>query len=87
MAEEGKLDPVVGREKRNRTCLPNFERRKRTTLSLLVNLELENRYCRRFSFANHTKEVSRILFNKRVVTLTLQALLLELNTEDSLKNA
>jgi ATP-dependent Clp protease ATP-binding subunit ClpC len=24
MAEEGKLDPVVGRE-RNRTCLPNFE--------------------------------------------------------------
>jgi ATP-dependent Clp protease ATP-binding subunit ClpC len=38
MAEEGKLDPVVGRE-RNRTCLPNFEPVKEQPL---LNLELEN---------------------------------------------
>jgi hypothetical protein len=53
MAEEGKLDPVVGREI-ERVC--SADRRKRTTLSLLVNLGWKIRYCRRFSFANHTKE-------------------------------
>jgi ATP-dependent Clp protease ATP-binding subunit ClpC len=77
MAEEGKLDPVVGREEIERVC-QILSRRKRTTLSLLVNLELENPLLRRFSLQIIQKKVSRILFNKRVVTLTLQALLLEL---------
>jgi hypothetical protein len=38
MAEEGKLDPVVGRE-RNRTCFSNFEpSSKKTTPVNRVNL-------------------------------------------------
>jgi ATP-dependent Clp protease ATP-binding subunit ClpA len=80
MAEEGKLDPVVGRE-RNRTCLPNFEPVKEQPL---LNLELENPIAEGLAL-RIIQESVKILFNKRVVTLTLQALLLELNTEDSLK--
>jgi ATP-dependent Clp protease ATP-binding subunit ClpC len=46
MAEEGKLDPVVGREKEIERVCQILSRRKRTTLSLL-NLELENQLLQR----------------------------------------
>jgi ATP-dependent Clp protease ATP-binding subunit ClpC len=42
MAEEGKLDPVVGREKRNRTCLSNLSRRKKNNPLLIGEPGLEN---------------------------------------------
>jgi hypothetical protein len=53
MAEEGKLDPVVGREKEIERVCQILSRRKRTTL-LIGEPGLENRYCRRFSY--YTKE-------------------------------
>jgi hypothetical protein len=56
MAEEGKLDPVVGREKEIERVCQILSRQKRTTLSLLVNLSWKISYCGRFSFTNHTKE-------------------------------
>lgn len=42
MAEEGKLDPVVGREKEIERVCQILSRRKRTTHSLSVSPELEN---------------------------------------------
>jgi ATP-dependent Clp protease ATP-binding subunit ClpC len=74
MAEEGKLDPVVGREKEIERVCQILSRRKRTTLSLLVNLELENPLLRGLALRIIQKKVSRILFNKRVVTLDLASL-------------
>jgi ATP-dependent Clp protease ATP-binding subunit ClpC len=46
MAEEGKLDPVVGRERIERLQILS---RMKNKPSLLVNLELENCYCEGFS--------------------------------------
>jgi ATP-dependent Clp protease ATP-binding subunit ClpC len=45
MAEEGKLDPVVGREKEIERVCQILSRRKKQ-LSLLVNLGWKIRYCR-----------------------------------------
>jgi ATP-dependent Clp protease ATP-binding subunit ClpC len=56
MAEEGKLDPVVGREKEIERVCQILSRRKRTTLSLLVNLGWKIRYCRRFSFESYKRK-------------------------------
>jgi ATP-dependent Clp protease ATP-binding subunit ClpC len=74
MAEEGKLDPVVGREKEIERVCQILSRRKRTTLSLLVNLGWKIRYCGGLALRIIQKKVSRILFNKRVVTLDLASL-------------
>jgi ATP-dependent Clp protease ATP-binding subunit ClpC len=84
MAEEGKLDPVVGREKRNRTCLYRVVKKQPAAYS--ETWVGKSAIAEGLAY-DHTKESFSVLFNKRVVTLDLRALLLEQNTEDSLKNA
>ncbi|MBC8754695.1 ATP-dependent Clp protease ATP-binding subunit [Kordia sp. YSTF-M3] len=75
MAEEGKLDPVVGREKEIERVSQILSRRKKNNPILIgepgvgksaIAEGLANRIIKR--------KVSRILFNKRVVTLDLASL-------------
>jgi ATP-dependent Clp protease ATP-binding subunit ClpA len=55
MAEEGKLDPVVGREKEIERVCQILSRRKEQP-SPMVNLELENPLLRRFSFESYKRK-------------------------------
>jgi len=75
MAEAGKLDPVVGREKEIQRVSQILSRRKKNN-PLLIGEPGVGKSAIAEGLANGiiSKKVSRILFNKRVVTLDLASL-------------
>ena len=75
MAEEGKLDPVVGREKEIERVSQILSRRKKNN-PLLIGEPGVGKSAIAEGLANRivSKKVSRILFGKRVVTLDLASL-------------
>ena len=75
MAEEGKLDPVVGREKEIQRVSQILSRRKKNN-PLLIGEPGVGKSAIAEGLANRiiSRKVSRILFNKRVVTLDLATL-------------
>ncbi len=75
MAEEGKLDPVVGREKEIERVSQILSRRKKNN-PLLIGEPGVGKSAIAEGLANRivNKKVSRILFGKRVVTLDLASL-------------
>ncbi len=75
MAEAGKLDPVVGREKEIQRVSQILSRRKKNN-PLLIGEPGVGKSAIAEGLANRiiNKKVSRILFNKRVVTLDLASL-------------
>ncbi|EGV42019.1 ATP-dependent Clp protease ATP-binding subunit [Bizionia argentinensis JUB59] len=75
MAEEGKLDPVVGREKEIERVSQILSRRKKNN-PLLIGEPGVGKSAIAEGLANRivSRKVSRILFNKRVVTLDLASL-------------
>ncbi len=75
MAEEGKLDPVVGREKEIQRVSQILSRRKKNN-PLLIGEPGVGKSAIAEGLANRIikRKVSRTLFNKRVVTLDLASL-------------
>ena len=75
MAEEGRLDPVVGREKEIQRVSQILSRRKKNN-PLLIGEPGVGKSAIAEGLANRIvkRKVSRILFNKRVVTLDLASL-------------
>jgi len=75
MAEDGKLDPVVGREKEIQRVSQILSRRKKNN-PLLIGEPGVGKSAIAEGLANRIiqRKVSRILFNKRVVTLDLASL-------------
>ena len=75
MAEEGKLDPVVGREKEIQRVSQILSRRKKNN-PLLIGEPGVGKSAIAEGLANRIvqRKVSRVLFNKRVVTLDLASL-------------
>jgi ATP-dependent Clp protease ATP-binding subunit ClpC len=75
MAEESKLDPVVGREKEIQRVSQILSRRKKNN-PLLIGEPGVGKSAIAEGLANRiiSRKVSRILFNKRVVTLDLASL-------------
>ena len=75
MAEEGKLDPVVGREKEIERVSQNLSRRKKNNPLLIGEPGVgKSAIAEGLALRIIQKKVSRILFNKRVVTLDLASL-------------
>jgi ATP-dependent Clp protease ATP-binding subunit ClpC len=75
MAEEGKLDPVVGREKEIERVCQILSRRKKNNPLLIGEPGVgKSAIAEGLALRIIQKKVSRILFNKRVVTLDLASL-------------
>ncbi|RRJ93396.1 ATP-dependent Clp protease ATP-binding subunit [Flavobacterium macacae] len=75
MAEEGKLDPVVGREKEIERVSQILSRRKKNNPLLIGEPGVgKSAIAEGLALRIIQKKVSRILFNKRVVTLDLASL-------------
>ena len=75
MAEEGKLDPVVGREKEIERVSQILSRRKKNNPLLIGEPGVgKSAIAEGLALRIVQKKVSRILFNKRVVTLDLASL-------------
>ena len=75
MAEEGKLDPVVGREKEIERVSQILSRRKKNNPLLIGEPGVgKSAIAEGLALRIVKKKVSRILFNKRVVTLDLASL-------------
>ena len=75
MAEEGKLDPVVGREKEIERVSQILSRRKKNNPLLIGEPGVgKSAIAEGLAIMIVKKKVSRILFNKRVVTLDLASL-------------
>ena len=75
MAEEGKLDPVVGREKEVERVSQILSRRKKNNPLLIGEPGVgKSAIAEGLALRIIQKKVSRILFNKRVVTLDLASL-------------
>ncbi|MGL2986874.1 ATP-dependent Clp protease ATP-binding subunit [Flavobacterium sp. RSSA_27] len=75
MAEEGKLDPVVGREKEIERVSQILSRRKKNNPLLIGEPGVgKSAIAEGLALRINQKKVSRILFNKRVVTLDLASL-------------
>ena len=75
MAEEGKLDPVVGREKEIERVSQILSRRKKNNPLLIGQPGVgKSAIAEGLALMIVKKKVSRILFNKRVVTLDLASL-------------
>jgi ATP-dependent Clp protease ATP-binding subunit ClpC len=75
MAEEGKLDPVVGREKEIERVCQILSRRKKNNPLLIGEPGVgKSAIAEGLALRITQKKVSRILFNKRVVTLDLASL-------------
>ena len=75
LAEEGKLDPVVGREKEIERVSQILSRRKKNNPLLLGEPGVgKSAIAEGLALRIIKKKVSRILFNKRVVTLDLASL-------------
>lgn len=75
LAEEGKLDPVVGREKEIERVSQILSRRKKNNPLLIGEPGVgKSAIAEGLALRIVKKKVSRILFNKRVVTLDLASL-------------
>ncbi|HKX87142.1 MAG TPA: ATP-dependent Clp protease ATP-binding subunit [Flavobacterium sp.] len=75
MAEEGKLDPVVGREKEIERVSQILSRRKKNNPLLIGEPGVgKSAIAEGLALRIIQKKVSRILYNKRVVTLDLASL-------------
>jgi len=75
MAEEGKLDPVVGREKEIQRVSQILSRRKKNNPLLIGEPGVgKSAIAEGLAIRIVKRNVSRILFNKRVVTLDLASL-------------
>ncbi|TDU40189.1 ATP-dependent Clp protease ATP-binding subunit ClpC [Gelidibacter sediminis] len=75
MAEEGKLDPVVGREKEIQRVSQILSRRKKNNPLLIGEPGVgKSAIAEGLALRIIKRKVSRILFNKRVVTLDLASL-------------
>ena len=75
LAEEGKLDPVVGREKEIERVSQILSRRKKNNPLLIGEPGVgKSAIAEGLALRIIQKKVSRILFNKRVVTLDLASL-------------
>ena len=75
MAEEGRLDPVVGREKEIERVSQILSRRKKNNPLLIGEPGVgKSAIAEGLALRIIQKKVSRILFNKRVVTLDLASL-------------
>ncbi|MCB0691820.1 MAG: ATP-dependent Clp protease ATP-binding subunit, partial [Saprospiraceae bacterium] len=75
LAEEGKLDPVVGREKEIERVSQILSRRKKNNPLLIGEPGVgKSAIAEGLALRITQKKVSRILFNKRVVTLDLASL-------------
>lgn len=75
MAEEGKLDPVVGREKEIERVSQILSRRKKNNPLLIGEPGVgKSAIAEGLALRIIQKKVSRLLFNKRVVTLDLASL-------------
>lgn len=75
LAEEGKLDPVVGREKEIERVSQILSRRKKNNPLLIGEPGVgKSAIAEGLALMIIKKKVSRILFNKRVVTLDLASL-------------
>jgi len=75
MAEDGKLDPVVGREKEIERVSQILSRRKKNNPLLIGEPGVgKSAIAEGLALRIVKKKVSRILFNKRVVTLDLASL-------------
>jgi len=75
MAEEGKLDPVVGREKEIQRVSQILSRRKKNNPLLIGEPGVgKSAIAEGLALRIVTRKVSRILFGKRVVTLDLASL-------------
>lgn len=75
LAEEGKLDPVVGREKEIQRVSQILSRRKKNNPLLIGEPGVgKSAIAEGLALRIIKKQVSRILFNKRVVTLDLASL-------------
>lgn len=75
MAEEGKLDPVVGREKEIERVSQILSRRKKNNPLLIGEPGVgKSAIAEGLAIRIIKRKVSRILFNKRVVTLDLASL-------------
>ena len=75
MAEEGKLDPVVGREKEIQRVSQILSRRKKNNPLLIGEPGVgKSAIAEGLALRIITRKVSRVLFGKRVVTLDLASL-------------
>ena len=75
MAEEGKLDPVVGRDKEIERVSQILSRRKKNNPLLIGEPGVgKSAIAEGLALRIIKKKVSRNLFNKRVVTLVLASL-------------
>lgn len=75
MAKEGKLDPVIGRESEIERVSQILSRRKKNNPLLIGEPGVgKSAIAEGLALRIHQKKVSRILYNKRVVTLDLASL-------------
>ncbi|MCS7004153.1 MAG: ATP-dependent Clp protease ATP-binding subunit [Cytophagales bacterium] len=75
MAEEGKLDPIIGREKEIERVAQILSRRKKNNPILIGEPGVgKTAIAEGLALRIVQKKVSRVLFNKRVVTLDLASL-------------
>lgn len=75
LAKEGKLDPVIGREKEIERVSQILSRRKKNNPLLIGEPGVgKSAIAEGLSLRIHQKKVSRVLFNKRVITLDLASL-------------
>ena len=75
MAKEGKLDPVIGRENEIERVSQILSRRKKNNPLLIGEPGVgKSAIAEGLALRIHQKKVSRVLYNKRVVTLDLASL-------------
>jgi len=75
LAKEGKLDPVIGREEEIERVSQILSRRKKNNPLLIGEPGVgKSAIAEGLSLRIHQKKVSRVLFNKRVITLDLASL-------------
>jgi ATP-dependent Clp protease ATP-binding subunit ClpC len=75
LAEEGKLDPIIGRDKEIERVSQILSRRKKNNPILIGEPGVgKTAIAEGLALRIHQKKVSRILFNKRIVTLDLSSL-------------
>ena len=86
MAEEGKLDPIVGREKEIERVSQILSRRKKNNPILIGEPGVgKSSVAEGLALRIIQRKVSRILFNKRVVMLDLASMVAGTNTVVSLR--
>ncbi len=88
LAEQGQLDPVVGRDKEIERVSQILSRRKKNNPLLIGEPGVgKSAIAEGLALRIVQKKVARVLYNKRVVTLDLASLVAGTNIEGSLKNA